>query len=91
LNSTGHLDKVEFVNQTESRREAQCCPTATNPSDIAEQMGKSRQTVYDYFDELEAAGKLHRNGSINVVIWLGSNDSKTALALSTPARFFVGQ
>jgi len=41
-------------------------PTA-NPSDIAEQIGKSRQTVYDYFDELEAAGKLHRNGSVNVI------------------------
>jgi predicted HTH transcriptional regulator len=40
---------------------------ATSPSEIAEKIGKSRQTVYDYFDELEAAGKLHRNGSINVV------------------------
>jgi predicted HTH transcriptional regulator len=40
---------------------------ATNPSEIAEQIGKSRQTVYDYFDELEAAGKLHRNGSMNVI------------------------
>ena len=39
---------------------------ATNPSEIAEQIGKSRQTVYDYFDELEAAGKLHRNGSLTV-------------------------
>jgi hypothetical protein len=38
-----------------------------NPSEIAEQIGKSRQTVYDYFDELEATGKLHRNGSINVI------------------------
>jgi hypothetical protein len=37
-------------------------PTA-NPSDIADQIGKSRQTVYDYFDDLEAAGKIHRNGS----------------------------
>jgi predicted HTH transcriptional regulator len=41
-------------------------PTA-NPSDVADQIGKSRQTVYDYFDELEAAGKLHRNGSVNVI------------------------
>ena len=40
---------------------------AANPSEIAEQIGKSRQTVYDYFDELEATGKLHRNGSINVI------------------------
>jgi len=23
--------------------------------------------VYDYFDELEAAGKLYRNGSVNVI------------------------
>ena len=38
-----------------------------NPSEIAEQIGRSRQTVYDYFDELEAAGKLHRNGSISVI------------------------
>jgi hypothetical protein len=37
-------------------------PTA-NPSDIATQIGKSRQTVYDYFDELESVGKIHRNGS----------------------------
>jgi hypothetical protein len=40
-------------------------PTA-NPTEIADLIGKSRQTVYGYFDELEAAGKLHRNGSLNV-------------------------
>ena len=40
---------------------------AANPSEIADQIGKSRQTVYDYFDELEAVGKLHRNGSVNVI------------------------
>lgn len=40
---------------------------ATNPSKIAEQIGKSRQTVYDYFDELEAAGKLQRNGSLTII------------------------
>jgi hypothetical protein len=40
---------------------------ATNPSVIAKQIGKSRQTVYDYFDELEASGRLHRNGSIGVI------------------------
>jgi hypothetical protein len=39
----------------------------TNPSAIARQIGKSRQTVYDYFDELEATGKLHRNGSVSVI------------------------
>jgi predicted transcriptional regulator len=33
-----------------------------NPSEIATQIGKSRQAVYGYSDELEAAGKLHRNG-----------------------------
>jgi len=38
----------------------------TSPLEIANEIGKSRQTVYDYFHELEAAGKLHRNGSINV-------------------------
>jgi len=40
-------------------------PTA-KPSEIASQIGKSRQTVYGYFDELEAAGMLHRNGSVRV-------------------------
>ncbi len=41
-------------------------PTA-NPSEIAVQIGKSRQTVYDYLGQLEAAGKLHRNGPVNVI------------------------
>ncbi len=41
-------------------------PTA-NPSEIAAQIGKSRQTVYDYLDELEASGKLHPNGSTNII------------------------
>lgn len=36
-------------------------------TDIARQLGRSRQTVYDYFDELEATGKLHRNGSTTVI------------------------
>jgi hypothetical protein len=40
---------------------------SASPSEIADRIGKSRQTVYDYLDELEAAGKLHRNGSINAV------------------------
>ena len=39
---------------------------ATSPPDIAALIGKSRQTVYGYFDELEAAGRLHRNGSVTV-------------------------
>jgi predicted HTH transcriptional regulator len=38
-----------------------------SPSEIAAQIGKSRQTVYDYFDELEAAGRLHRNGSTTIL------------------------
>jgi hypothetical protein len=38
-----------------------------NLTDIARKIGRSRQTVYDYLDELETAGKLHRNGSINVI------------------------
>ncbi len=41
-------------------------PTAS-PLEIASQIGRSRQTVYDYFDELEAAGKLHRNGSTGII------------------------
>jgi hypothetical protein len=40
---------------------------SANPSEIASQIGRSRQTVYGYFDELEAVGKLHRNGSIKVI------------------------
>jgi predicted HTH transcriptional regulator len=34
----------------------------TSPSVIAEQIGRSRQTVYDYIEELQAAGKLNRDG-----------------------------
>jgi predicted transcriptional regulator len=37
-----------------------------NPSasltDVARRIGRSRQTVYDYLDEMEQTGKLHRNG-----------------------------
>lgn len=39
-----------------------------NPVEIAGEIGRSRQTVYDYFKELELAGKIHRNGSGIVVI-----------------------
>lgn len=38
-----------------------------SPPEIAEKIGKSRQTVYDYFQELEATGKIHRNGSTHVI------------------------
>ncbi len=70
---TNSLDKFNRKRQL-SKRQAldktlhilSINPTA-NPSEIASQIGKSRQTVYGYFDELEAAGKLHRNGSINVI------------------------
>ena len=71
--STGSLDgfnrKRELSKRHALDRTLQILadnPTA-NPSEIAVQIGKSRQTVYDYFDELEAAGRLHRNGSINVI------------------------
>jgi hypothetical protein len=37
-------------------------PTA-NLTDIARQIGRSRQTVYDYLEEMEAVGTIHRNGS----------------------------
>ncbi len=37
-------------------------PTA-GPTEIAAQIGKSRQTVYDYIKELEAGGQLSRNGA----------------------------
>ena len=41
-------------------------PDAT-VSELARVIGKSRPTVYNYLDELEAAGKLHRNGQITVL------------------------
>lgn len=34
-----------------------------SPTAIAGVIGRSRQTVYDYVKELEATGKIHRNGS----------------------------
>lgn len=34
----------------------------TRPSEIAAQIGRSRQTVYDYLKELEATGRVQRNG-----------------------------
>jgi hypothetical protein len=67
--STSSLDKASQKRQLSKRQALDKTlqilsdnPTA-NPSDISIQIGKSRQTVYDYFDELEADGKLHRNGS----------------------------
>jgi hypothetical protein len=71
--STTSLDKARRKRQFSKRQaldktlQILTQNPATNPSEIAKQIGKSRQTVYDYFDELEAAGKLHRNGSINVI------------------------
>jgi hypothetical protein len=41
-------------------------PDAT-VSELARVIGKSRPTVYNYLDEWEAAGKLHRNGQITVL------------------------
>jgi hypothetical protein len=41
-------------------------PDAT-VSELARVIGKSRPTVYNYLDELEAAGKLHRNGQNTVL------------------------
>jgi len=38
-----------------------------SPPEIAALIGKSRQTVYGYLDELEASGKLHRNGSLSII------------------------
>lgn len=34
----------------------------TSPSVIAEQIGRSRQTVYDYLHELSTQGRIRRNG-----------------------------
>ncbi len=71
--STGSLEKFNRKRELSKRqaldRTLQILsenPTAS-PSEIAIQIGRSRQRVYDYFDELEAAGKLHRNGSANVI------------------------
>lgn len=36
-------------------------------TELAKLIGKSRQTVYNYLDELEAAGRLHRNGQITIL------------------------
>jgi DNA-binding transcriptional ArsR family regulator len=41
-------------------------PDAT-VSELARVIGKSRPTVYNYLDELVAAGKLHRNGQITIL------------------------
>lgn len=42
---------------------------AINLIDIARKIGRSRQTVYDYLDEMEDAGKIHRNGSgIRIIV-----------------------
>jgi hypothetical protein len=41
-------------------------PDAT-VTELARLIGRSRQTVYNYLDELEAAGKLHRNGQLMVL------------------------
>ena len=41
-------------------------PDAT-VSELARLISRSRQTVYNYLDELEAAGKVHRNGQITVL------------------------
>lgn len=39
-----------------------------SPSEIAEQIGRSRQTVYDYLDELKATRQLHQNGPERSVV-----------------------
>jgi hypothetical protein len=71
--STNSLDAINRKRQLSKRQALDKTieiltqnPTAS-PSEIAEQIGKSRQTVYDYFDELEVSGKLHRNGSLTVI------------------------
>lgn len=69
-NSGNLLDKATRTRQLSKRQaldktlQILSDNPAANPSEIAKQIGKSRQTVYDYFDELEESGKLHRNGSI---------------------------
>jgi hypothetical protein len=58
--STGSLDKFNrkrvFSKRLELDRTFKILSTnpATNPSEIAAQNGNSRQTAYDYFEELEA-------------------------------------
>lgn len=36
---------------------------SASPTEIANQIGRSRQTVYDYIEELQMAGKVNRNGN----------------------------
>jgi hypothetical protein len=71
--STNSLDKVNKKRQISKRHALDKTlqilsenPTV-HPSEIAAQIGKSRQTVYDYFNELEGSGKLHRNGPLKFI------------------------
>ena len=47
----------------------------TNPdtpiTELARLVGKSRTTVYSYLDELEASGRIHRNGNVKVMVETG--------------------
>jgi hypothetical protein len=59
-NATRKLSKREAMGKTLQLLASN--PTVS-PTEIAAQIGRSRQTVYDYFAELEANGRIHRNGS----------------------------
>jgi biotin operon repressor len=59
-NATRKMSKRDAMDKTLQLLASN--PTAS-PTAIASEIGRSRQTVYDYFAELEANGRIHRNGS----------------------------
>ena len=58
-NRTRRLSKRQALDRTLKILETD--PEVT-PAQIATEIGRSRQTVYDYFRELEEVGKISRNG-----------------------------
>lgn len=69
--STIALDTLDKANQKRKLSKQQAIDATlqilsdnpgAKPVDIAAQIGKSRQTVYDYLKELEQAGIVQRNG-----------------------------
>ena len=40
----------------------------SSPTEIAVKIGRTRQTVYDYLKELEAEGRISKNGTGQIVV-----------------------
>lgn len=66
--STDFLDRLITKRELTKRqaldktRQLVTSNPAITPLEIADQIGKSRQAVYDYLAELEVSGQLSRNG-----------------------------